>query len=141
MTSMPASRSARAITLAPRSCPSRPTLAMTTRVLRAIGAAVYGRASDRRGLLSRLAEPRRRPVRLPRRGRWPPPAARLRARRARPAAGARRPLAERRRGLDHALAPRPLGRSRPVGVGKYERARPGRRETRALAPAGRARPH
>src|SRR5207253_3940500 len=32
MTSMPASRSARAITLAPRSCPSRPGLAMTTRI-------------------------------------------------------------------------------------------------------------
>ena len=30
MTSMPASRSARAITLAPRSCPSSPGLAMTT---------------------------------------------------------------------------------------------------------------
>src|SRR4051812_41282645 len=32
MTSMPASRSARAITLAPRSWPSRPGLAMTTRI-------------------------------------------------------------------------------------------------------------
>src|SRR5689334_19030403 len=37
MTSIPASRNARAITFAPRSCPSRPTLAMTTRVLRATG--------------------------------------------------------------------------------------------------------
>src|SRR5215203_6572462 len=34
MTSIPASRSARAITLAPRSWPSRPGLAMTTRILR-----------------------------------------------------------------------------------------------------------
>ena len=34
MTSMPASRSARAITFAPRSCPSRPGFAMTTRILR-----------------------------------------------------------------------------------------------------------
>src|SRR5688572_7111057 len=34
MTSMPASRSARAMTLAPRSWPSRPGLAMTTRILR-----------------------------------------------------------------------------------------------------------
>src|SRR2546428_5920700 len=32
MTSMPASRSARAITLAPRSCPSRPGLATNTRI-------------------------------------------------------------------------------------------------------------
>src|SRR5688500_8888264 len=34
MTSMPASRSARAMILAPRSCPSRPGLATTTRILR-----------------------------------------------------------------------------------------------------------
>src|SRR5687768_9707980 len=34
MTSMPASRSARAITFAPRSWPSRPGLAMTTRIFR-----------------------------------------------------------------------------------------------------------
>src|ERR1700728_1549799 len=39
MTSMPASRSARAITLAPRACPSRPGLATRTR----IGARVRGR--------------------------------------------------------------------------------------------------
>src|SRR5579872_862833 len=32
MTSMPASRSARAMTLAPRSCPSRPGLATSTRI-------------------------------------------------------------------------------------------------------------
>src|ERR1700712_2969712 len=36
MTSMPASRSARAMTLAPRSWPSRPGFAMTTRILPAI---------------------------------------------------------------------------------------------------------
>src|SRR5215211_2192488 len=34
MTSMPASRSARAMILAPRSCPSRPGFATTTRILR-----------------------------------------------------------------------------------------------------------
>src|SRR5919112_3999567 len=34
MTSMPASRRARAMILAPRSCPSRPGLATTTRTLR-----------------------------------------------------------------------------------------------------------
>src|SRR4051812_45351756 len=38
MTSMPASRSARAITLAPRSWPSRPGLAITTRSGRGIAA-------------------------------------------------------------------------------------------------------
>ena len=36
MTSMPASRSARAITFAPRSCPSRPGFAITTRIFFAI---------------------------------------------------------------------------------------------------------
>src|SRR5688572_23325673 len=36
MTSMPASRSARAMIFAPRSCPSRPGLATTTRILRAM---------------------------------------------------------------------------------------------------------
>src|SRR6266851_8101894 len=34
MTSIPASRNARAITLAPRSCPSSPGLATSTRILR-----------------------------------------------------------------------------------------------------------
>src|SRR5919109_2791748 len=38
MTSIPASRSARAMIFAPRSCPSRPGLATTTRILRAVGA-------------------------------------------------------------------------------------------------------
>src|SRR5215468_5637085 len=37
MTSMPASRSARAMILAPRSCPSRPGFATTTRIFPAIG--------------------------------------------------------------------------------------------------------
>ena len=36
MTSIPASRSARAMIFAPRSCPSRPGFAMTTRILLAI---------------------------------------------------------------------------------------------------------
>src|SRR5207245_603294 len=36
MTSMPESRSARAMTLAPRSCPSRPGLAMSTRIGRSM---------------------------------------------------------------------------------------------------------
>src|SRR5919202_212289 len=37
MTSMPASRSARAMIFAPRSWPSRPGFAITTRILRAMG--------------------------------------------------------------------------------------------------------
>ena len=41
MTSMPASRSARAITLAPRSCPSSPGFAITTRILDSIRAQAY----------------------------------------------------------------------------------------------------
>src|SRR5919109_3911063 len=45
MTSMPASRSARAIIFAPRSCPSSPGLATTTRIFRLdIGRGVYSRA-------------------------------------------------------------------------------------------------
>src|SRR5215212_10540326 len=58
MTSMPASRRARAMILAPRSCPSRPGLATTTRILRAVGLGVamragaeYAIAPARRGLL------------------------------------------------------------------------------------------
>src|SRR5436305_10213210 len=42
MTSKPASRRARAITLAPRSCPSRPGLATTTRYRRSTGAHTKG---------------------------------------------------------------------------------------------------
>src|SRR3954452_1698764 len=42
MTSMPASRRARAMILAPRSCPSRPGLATTTRILRAVAASICG---------------------------------------------------------------------------------------------------
>src|SRR5215211_3932972 len=41
MTSMPASRSARAMILAPRSCPSRPGLATTTRIFLLMGARGY----------------------------------------------------------------------------------------------------
>src|SRR6266498_949448 len=41
MTSMPASRRARAMILAPRSCPSRPGLATTTRIFLLMGARGY----------------------------------------------------------------------------------------------------
>src|SRR5256885_3091332 len=47
MTSMPASRRARAMILAPRSCPSRPGLATTTRILRWVGVAgMFGSFRD-----------------------------------------------------------------------------------------------
>src|SRR5919197_1933098 len=55
MTSIPASRSARAMIFAPRSCPSRPGFATTTRILRAVGAdgamgaALYVRGCRLRG--------------------------------------------------------------------------------------------
>src|SRR6476469_7430554 len=46
---MPASRSARAMILAPRSCPSKPGLATTTRILRAVAASISrGSLEDRR---------------------------------------------------------------------------------------------
>src|SRR5215210_1473626 len=48
MTSMPASRRARAMILAPRSCPSRPGLATTTRILRAVGVEADMRLPARR---------------------------------------------------------------------------------------------
>ena len=124
MTSMPASRSARAMTFAPRSCPSRPGFAITTRIFFAIRAAVYGREADRRGLEPRVAEPRRRAIRLPRRGAGPAPA-RLRPGRARTAREHERRLAARRLDRHHALAPRPLGRPRAVGLGEHGRARQG----------------
>src|SRR3978361_557293 len=48
MTSMPASRSARAMIFAPRSCPSRPGLATTTRILRLLEASIRPRGRPRR---------------------------------------------------------------------------------------------
>src|ERR1700710_2771169 len=45
MTSMPASRRARAMILAPRSCPSRPGLATTTRIFLVLVPASIGPAS------------------------------------------------------------------------------------------------
>src|SRR4051812_13594467 len=48
---MPASRSARAMIFAPRSCPSRPGLATTTRIFLWVAASMRGRdSSDRRGI-------------------------------------------------------------------------------------------
>src|SRR4051812_28094397 len=64
---MPASRRARAMIFAPRSWPSSPGLAITTRILWVIGAAVYGGADHRRWLQPRVAESRQRPFRVPRR--------------------------------------------------------------------------
>src|SRR5215218_2092394 len=50
MTSIPASRRARAMILAPRSCPSRPGLATTTRILRAVAASIRPGTLARQGV-------------------------------------------------------------------------------------------
>src|SRR5215204_5809584 len=50
MTSIPASRRARAMILAPRSCPSKPGLATTTRILRAVAASISAVSLEDRGL-------------------------------------------------------------------------------------------
>src|SRR5437763_3293233 len=121
---MPASRSALAMILAPRSCPSSPGLAITTRILRLTGSAVYGDAIHRRWLLPGLAEPRQRTFGVPGRRRRAAPA-RLRAGGAGQASRTQRRVAERRLDRRHALAPRPLGRSGALGLGDDVRARPG----------------
>src|SRR5690349_2133980 len=63
MTSIPASRRARAMILAPRSWPSRPGLATTTRILRAVGAdgAMRGIVSRELEMVILLAERARSP--------------------------------------------------------------------------------
>src|SRR5918995_1254105 len=93
---MPASRRARAMIFAPRSWPSKPGLAITTRIFPGTAAQVYERETHGRGLLPGMAEPRRRAIGLPRRRGWAPPA-RLRpgsARAARGAAGIARHVRE-----------------------------------------------
>src|SRR3954452_22388154 len=132
---MPASRSALAMILAPRSCPSRPGFAITTRIFWATVPQVYEREVDRSRLLAGVAEPGRRAVGLPRRGPRPA-AARLRSRRAR-ATPQRHRLAGGRRDRDHALAPRPLGRSRALGLGRDVRARRAPPRAGALDPTRR----
>src|ERR687893_916760 len=70
MTSMPASRRARAMILAPRSWPSSPTFATTTLIVRSINSILTGRvrrASGVRGTEHR-ASPRRAFLRIPKRG-------------------------------------------------------------------------
>src|SRR5436305_1271850 len=57
MTSMPASRSARAMIFAPRSCPSRPGLAITTRILRATAASLAAEGGAVRALGAVLPQP------------------------------------------------------------------------------------
>src|SRR5687768_9019456 len=135
---MPASRSARAMIFAPRSCPSRPGLAITTRILLATAAQVYGGEAQNRWVLAGLAEPGRRAVGLSRRGRGTAAPARLRPRRARAIARVGG-LAARRRDRDHALASRPLGRPRAVGLGRSVRAGARARCARGLGAARRAR--
>src|SRR3569623_2117251 len=67
MTSMPASRSARAMIFAPRSWPSRPGLATTTRILRCVAVALIPGRNNRP---ADAAAPRRSP-RTQARGRPP----------------------------------------------------------------------
>src|SRR5688572_28164852 len=116
MTSMPASRSALAMIFAPRSCPSNPGLAITTRIRPPGTWAEYRGALVRHRLLAGVAEPRERALRLHAAGGRQPRPPRLRARRPRPSARARG-VARCRRHRDHPLAPRPLGRSRALGLG------------------------
>ena len=78
MTSMPASRSARAMIFAPRSCPSRPGFAITTRIVPGTSADYRG-ASDRHRLVAGVAEPGERAFRLHAPGRREPRPTRLRA--------------------------------------------------------------
>src|SRR3954471_12805665 len=121
---------------APRSCPSSPGLAITTRILWVIGAAVYGGAYHRRWLLPRLAEPRQRPFRVPRRRAGPPPRG-LRAGRARQAARVGGAVAGDRLDPDLTLASRSLGRSRPLDLGPHVRARARLRGARGVDPSRR----
>ena len=100
---------------APRSCPSRPGFAITTRIVPGTWAEYRG-APDRHRLLAGMAESRKRTFRLHAPGRREPRVARLRP--GRPRAPTRDGRSGRRgRDRDHALAPRPLGRSRAVGLG------------------------
>src|SRR3990170_8522140 len=114
MTSIPASRNALAMILAPRSWPSRPGFAITTRIVPDTSAEYRG-APERHRLLSGLAEPRQRALGLHARGRRQPRLARLRPRSPGPPAGDVA-LARARRDRHHALPPRPLGRPRPVAI-------------------------
>src|SRR5919106_6536104 len=117
MTSIPASLSALAMILAPRSCPSNPGLAITTRIRPPGTSAEYRGAPDRHRLLAGVAEPRRRALRLHAAGGRLPCPPRLRAWSPRPAARVCG-VAGRRRDRDHTLPPRPLGRPRAVGLGE-----------------------
>src|SRR5689334_8711284 len=116
MTSIPASRRARAMIFAPRSCPSRPGFAITTRIVPGTSAEYRG-APDRHRLVAGLAEPGKRAFRVHAPGGRVPRPPRLRARSSRSPEGERR-VAGRGRDRDYALAPRPLGRPRAVGLGQ-----------------------
>src|SRR3989304_7074865 len=124
--------------LAPRSWPSRPGFAITTRIVPGTSAEYRG-APERHRLLSGLAEPRQPALGLHARGRRQPRLARLRPRSPGPPAGDVA-LARGRRDRHHALPPRPLGRPRAVGLGHLlSRVRCPRPETEALGPARRRR--
>src|SRR5262245_51848702 len=100
---------------APRSWPSRPGLAMTTRIVPGTSAEYRG-APDRHRLLAGVAEPGQRALGIHAPGGREPGAPRLRPRRPRPAPRAEH-LARAGRHRDHALPPGPLGRPRPLGLG------------------------
>src|SRR6187455_2258776 len=123
---------------APRSWPSRPGFAMTTRIGPGTSAEYRG-APDRHRLLTGMAEPGERAFRVHARSRRESGFARLRPRRPRSAARGE-PLARRGRHRDHALAPRSLGRPRALGMGHVlplvERPR---EKAGALGAAGRRR--
>ena len=123
---------------APRSCPSRPGFAMTTRILprhrrlqyMSVQLTVVGCSPawpNPGGAQSGLPASRARAA-----------AARLRPGRARAAARARG-LAARGRNRDHALAPRPLGRPRARGSGARRSGSAKESAARALGAARRAR--
>src|SRR5581483_12355132 len=107
MTSIPASRRARAMIFAPRSWPSRPGFATTTLIFPATVGQYRNGETHRRRLLPRVAEPRRRAFGVSARACRPPTARRLRAGGPlAPSRGGR--VAEDRRDRDHAFPPRPL---------------------------------
>src|SRR5918995_5345773 len=139
MTSMPASRKARAMIFAPRSCPSNPGLAITTRMRPPGTSAEYRGAPDRHRLVAGMAEPRERALRVHAAGGRVSRPPRLRAWRPRPPPRVHG-VAGRRRHRDHALPPRPLGRPRAVGLGELlPRVTAGDAAPAALGAAGRRR--
>ena len=126
-----------AMILAPRSCPSSPGLAITTRIFRSTWA-VYGREIHRHRVLTRVAEPRWRTFRLS------PRALRVGCSSTVVRVSCRgwraRGVAPRRRDRDHPFPSRPLGGPRPVGLGSDVSGRRYRDPQSAGALGARGRP-